>query len=605
MQHPPAMQHRPAFQPFRHPAGGRPEDAAPTDFPLEERIMMTLAHLTWASASDIAKTLDVSYPETHKACHELEKNKLIAGRELSVSRRITRRYVLARKGVMHVTRPFQYKGLLRAALPLTWQMTEEGVTRTLLWLPMIESLYEILPTFWTGGLARPFQWQSMYPEPSCSSLVWLGVPTLTEVLWLPSGRLHAVVTWRFERADKSPQYFSIPFFWAGLLPQESYKSRSLRLGSQYVRSARDPDGDIWWDINPPAVAIGMDQFAAWRARTAYGDDVEVGAVDTAGALIWSAGASHSEWTLRDKPQARSIGHPEAAAIGEGPDLVNLGGMREYRLFTFLSDFRGATKANLATAFHMSRGAVTTVVDRLEDRGLVTNAGKNFYVTQRGLDMLTARDRVDVDRLVEVTHLDPEGKDATKERRHDSAVAEVAAKFREAGMPVAAGWRWIVSWDNGQLVPDLWVQVPVPGREEGIWVAVEVEFSARTEKRIEAEKLRSYRLAPIRLNKTFPMLVITGEALPAKRFDDLARDLPMLTTTLKEFLTGVWEGPESVLRRKGCPVGLTDITREHRAYHLLQQTGRSLDYSKPSPEVWERLMNEEVMWADPWAEGLDW
>ena len=598
------MQHSPAFQPFRHPAGGRPEDAPPTDFPLEERIMVTLAHLTWASASDIAKTLDVSYPETYNVCHELEKNKLIAGRELGVTRRIQRRYVLARKGVMHVTRPFQYKGLLRAALPLTWQMTEEGVTRMLLWLPMIESLYEILPTFWTGGLARPFQWQSMYPEPSCSSLVWLGVPTLTEVLWLPSGRLHAVVTWRFERDDKRLRYFSIPFFWAGLLPQEGYKSRSLRLGSQYVRSARNPEDDIWWDINPPVVAIGMDQFAAWRARTAYGDDVEVGAVDTAGALIWSAGASHSEWTLRDKPQARSIGHPEAAAIEEGPDLVHLGGMREYRLFTFLSDFRGATKANLATAFHMSRGAVTTVLDRLEDRGLVTNAGKNFYVTQRGVEMLAARDRVDVGRLVEATHLNPEGADAIRERRHDSAVAEVAAAFRGAGIPVVAGWRWVVSWHDGQLVPDLWAQVPVPGREEGIWVAVEVEFSAKTEQRIE-KKLRSYRLASIRLNKTFPILVITGEALPAQRFDDLAGDLPMLTTTLKEFLTGVWEGQESVWRRKGRPVGLSQFTREHRAYHLLQQTGRSLDYSKPSPEVWARLMNEEVIWADPWAEGLDW
>ena len=568
--------------------------------------MVTLAHQPWASASDIAKTLDVSYPETYNVCHELEKNKLIAGRELSVSRRITRRYVLARKGVMHVTRPFQYKGLLRAALPLTWQMTEEGVTRMLLWLPMIESLYEILPTFWTGGLARPFQWQSMYPEPSCSSLVWLGVPTLTEVLWLPSGRLHAVVTWRFERDDKRLRYFSIPFFWAGLLPQEGYKSRSLRLGSEYIRAARNPEDDIWWDINAPVVAIGMDQFAAWRARTAYGDDVEVGAVDTAGALIWSAGASHSEWTLRDTPpQARSIGHPEAAAIGEGPDLVNLGGIREYRLFTFLSQFRGATKANLATAFHMSRGAVTTVLDRLEDRGLVTNAGKNFYVTQRGLDMLTARDRVDVRRLVEVTHVNPEGADAIRERRHDSAVAEVAAAFRGAGIPVVAGWRWVVSWHDGQLVPDLWAQVPVPGREEGIWVAVEVEFSAKTEKRIETRKLRSYRLATVRLNRTFPALVITGEKLAAKRFDDLAGDLLMLTTTLKEFRTGVWEGPESVWRCKGHPVGFSDITREHRAYHLLQQTGRSLDYSKPSPEVWARLMNEEVIWADPWAEGLDW
>ena len=63
-----------------------------------------------------------------------------------------------------------------------------------MWLPMIESLYEILPTFWTGGMAEPFRWQSMYPDPSCSSYVWLGVPTLTEVRWLPRGRLHTVAT---------------------------------------------------------------------------------------------------------------------------------------------------------------------------------------------------------------------------------------------------------------------------------------------------------------------------------------------------------------------------------------------------------------------------
>ena len=599
------MQHPPAFQPFRHPAGGRPEDAAPTDFPLEERIMATLAHHLWASASNLAETLGVSHSDTHKACQELEKKNLIAGRELGVTRRMQRRYVLARRGVMHVTKPFQYKGLLRAALPLTWQMTEDGVTRMLEWMPMIESLYEVLPAFWTGGLARPFQWQSMDPEPSCSSLVWLGVPTLVEVLWLPRGRLHAVATWRFERDDKRLRYGSIPFLWAGLLPQEDYRSRSLRLGSEYIRSARDPHDYIWWNIEPPVAAIGVDQFAAFRARTAYGDDVQVGSVDTAGALVWSAEASHSEWTLRDKPQARSIGHPEAAAIGEGPDLVNLGGMREYRLFTFLSEFRGATKPDLVKAFHMSRGAVTTVLDRLEDHGLVTNAGKNFYVTQRGVQMLAARDRVDVRRLVEVTHLDPEGADAIRERRHDSAVAEVAAAFRGAGIPVVAGWRWVVSWHDGQLVPDLWAQVPVPGREEGIWVAVEVEFSAKTEQRIE-KKLHSYRLASIRLNKTFPILVITGEALPAKRFDALARDLPMLTTTLKQCLTGAWEGSESVWRRKGRPVGLSDITREHRAYHLCQRTGRSLDHTKPWPQVWARLAREESIWSDPQADaqGLD-
>ena len=566
---------------------------------------MVLAQQQWASAADLARRLGLSDPDVYGACHQLEKEKLIVGRELGVTRRMQRRYVLTQQGVMHVTSTFQHKDQVRAALPRTWQMTEEGVTRMLQWLPMIESLYEILPLFWTSGLARPFQWQSMHPNPACSSYVWLGQPTLTEVRWLPSGRLHAAATWRFDRyGQRSPRYYSIPFFWAGLLPQEDYRARSLRLGSKFIRSHRGPKDAIWWDIDPAVAAIGLDEFAAFRSRTAYGDDVQVGAVDTAGALVWSAEASHSEWTLGDRlPQARSIGHPEAAAIGEGPDLVNLGGRREYRLFAFVSEFRAATRANLVRAFHMSGGAVKAVVEALADRGLVTSVGRNLYVTQRGLQLLANRDRVDASRLVEVTHLDPEGEAATRERRHDSAVAETAAAFRGAGIPVVAGWRWVVSWSDGQLVPDLWVLLPVPGREEGIWVAAEVEFSAKTERRIE-EKYRSYRLAPVRLNRMFPILVITGEALPAKRFDDQARDLPVLTTTLKEFLTGVWEGPESVWRRKGRPVGLSDFAREDRA-HLWQRTGQSLDYSEPTLEVWVGFLGEESIWSDPQTQDLDW
>ena len=188
------MQHSTGFRPLRHPAGGRSEDAALEDFPLEERTVVALAHQPWASASDLAGRLDMSVSELYKACHELEENKLIAGRELGVTRRVQRRYVLARQGVMHVTKNFQYKGLLRAALPLTWQMTEEGVSKMLLWAPMFESLYEILPTFWTSGLATPFQLESKYSDPACSSYVGLGKPTLTELLWLPRGRLHAAAT---------------------------------------------------------------------------------------------------------------------------------------------------------------------------------------------------------------------------------------------------------------------------------------------------------------------------------------------------------------------------------------------------------------------------
>ena len=584
----------------------RPEDATPTPlsaFPLEEQILVALAHQPWASASNLAMRLDRSESEIHKACRKLATNRDIAGRRMGVIRRTHQRYVLSRQGVEHVTKPFRYKDLLRPALPLTWQMTEEGVTKMLLWLPMVECLYEILPIFWTCGLAKPFQWESADPDPACSNHVWLGVPTLTEVRWLPSGRLHAVATWTFERYPKRPRSYSIPFFWSGLLPQQEYKDRSLRLGSQFINCRHRPGDAVWWDIEPPVVAVGKDELAAFRARTAYGDDVKVGSVDTSGTLAWCADASHSEWTAKKFPKPKSIGHPEAAASEEGPDMVNLGGIREYRILEFLAEFRAATTANLVEAFHMSRGAVKAAVEVLADRDLITTVGKNSYTTEKGLELLAARDRVDVTRLVEVTYPDPEGEDAMRERRHDAAVASVAAAFRGAGIPASAGWRWLVSWHGGQLVPDLWVRIPVPGREVGIWVPVEVEFSAKTEKRIEKEKLRSYRLAPIRLGKPFPILVITGEELAAKRFDDLAGDLVILATTLKEFLTGVWEGRESVWRRKGSPVGFGEITQAYWD-HLQQPTGQPLDYSKPTAEVWRDLLREELITTAPWNNVLD-
>ena len=595
------MENRTAALSFGALSGEDPEDIVLANFPLEERVSVVLAQQPWSSCSNISKRLTISDSDLYDVLPELEKMKLIRGRELGVTRRAQRRYVLSRQGVMHATKPFQYNGLVREALPLTWQMTEEGVRRMLHWLPMIESVYEILPTFWTGGLVAPFQWHSPYPDQSSSNHVWLGRPTLMGVLWLPRGRLHVVTTWRFDRDDNRPTYRSIPVLWSGLLPQEDYQSRSLRLGSEFIRCPRDPNDRVFWDIKPRTVSIGTDQFAAFRARTAYGNDVQMASLDTAGALVWSAEASHSEWTVADKPPgARSIGNPEAAAIEEGPDLVNLGGTREYKIIGFVSEFRAATKAHLVAAFHMSRRSVNTAIDRLTERGLVTSVGKNYYVTQRGVEMLTARDRVDAERLVEVTYLDPNGDEAKRERRHDEAVAAAAAKFIEEGKPVVAGWRWVVSWADGQLVPDLWVRVPVSNQERGMWVAVEAEFSATTPRRIGSEKLRSFRLAPVRLEKTFPVLVITGEASAAKHFDDLAGEVPLLATTLKEFLTGVWEGPKSVWRRKGLPVGLSDIAKEHAA-HLMQATGRLFDDGQPFAETWASLSAEEFFWSDQYTD----
>ena len=570
---------------FRPHDDGRREEAKLEPFPLSERILVALAQQPWASARDLAKRLRVAAPEVYGACHQLEAtegNRRIAGRDLGVTRRAERRYVLSRRGVRHVTRPFRYSGLVRPALPRTWQMTEEAVTRMLSWLPMIESLYEILPTFWTSGLIEPFPSMSFQSDPGSSSQAWEGVPTLVEVRWLPRGRLHAVATWSLERNGGRPRNYSVPFYVAGLLPQGDFQARSLGLGSQF-RSPRQPEDGTSMDMGPPVVAIGLDRFAACRARAVYGGDVSVGAVDATGARVWSAEASHGEWTLRDRPpRARTIGHPEAAAIAEGPDIVNLGGVRDYRVVCFVANFRGAAKAHLRKALGMSGRSVAAAVNRLEARELIGYSGKNIYLTERGLRMLADRDRVDFGRLVKVAHLHPEGEAAAREREHDSAVAAVAARWRGAGHEVAAGWRWVVACDGAQLVPDLWVLLPVPGPEEDIWVPVEVESSAHGKAWVE-EQLRSYRPVTDRLDQSFPMLVITGEPLPAQRSDDMAGDLPRLATTLKEFLTGVWEGPESVWRRRGRPAGLSDLAREYCG-HPWQQTGTFLDQGQPSPEA---------------------
>ena len=98
------------------------------------------------------------------------------------------------------------------------------------------------------------------------------------------------------------------------------------------------------------------------------------------------------------------------------------------------------------------------------------------------------------------------------------------------------------------------------------------------------------------------MVITGTAVAAERFDNLARNLPLIVTTLTEFLTGVWEGPDSAWRREGRPAALSDFAWEQRDHHW-QTTGQTLDSSKPSSGVWDSYQREEAIWLDLQGEGL--
>ena len=133
---------------------------------------------------------------------------------------------------------------------------------------MAESLYELLPTFWTGGPAAPFQREAMYPDQACDSYLRHGRPALTGVWRLPRGRWHAAAIRRFDRHFKDLRYRAIPSLWSGLPPQDDYRYRRLRSGSEYIRRARDPEDRTDWDAGPQVAAICPDEFAAWRAGSA-------------------------------------------------------------------------------------------------------------------------------------------------------------------------------------------------------------------------------------------------------------------------------------------------------------------------------------------------
>ena len=90
---------------------------------------------------------------------------------------------------------------------------------------------------------------------------------------------------------------------------------------------------------------------------------------------------------RPVPRPGSSGIRENAVQAQGVEVLNFGGIREYRLFCFIAQFRAATRANLAKAFKMSRRAVNDVMTILEGRVLVTEVEGHLYVTQGGLDML--------------------------------------------------------------------------------------------------------------------------------------------------------------------------------------------------------------------------
>ena len=573
---------------IRHANGEVIEYTPLSKFPLQERILVAGTQQPFFSVPNMTARLRV--PGVRDKCKALVEEGLLEVRGLGVIRTRAERYVVTGDGVEYLRSPARYGSVERPALALTRQMTEEGLKRELERIPMLEVLYELVGSWHSNGIILPYVDEFPYGHPAFTNRACMYKAEVIDVKLLSRGRLHAVVSVCFLGSGGELEIRHIPVVWSGLLPQEGYQGRSLR-EEEFFYCPKLNDGYGFSDEVPPVVVIGTDMFAAWRAPRAYGEDIAVAAVDTDNNVLWALGAICGEWVQKSLPQAGPLGQPENAIVESAPDIINLKGVRSYRAADYLADFRGATRIYIERAFRMSPTSKNEAVDDLVALGIAveTKAG-HIYLTQQGVGMIAKRDRVNPDRLVEVTYLDPNGDDARRELGHDDGVAQLGAEFLHRKYPAVAGWREIMAWPDGQIVPDLWVLVPVPGTDRAVWVPVEFERTARGESRIR-RKLRNYKRLAARLKLRLPLLVVTEDALPATRFDAQAGGLVMLTTTLKELVPGAWEGPNSVWRRNGERVSLSEVTRGSLG-RLWQDTGVKVDKSGPGDDFWERMIGGE-------------
>ena len=267
----------------------------------------------------------------------------------------------------------------------------------------------------------------------------------------------------------------------------------------------------------------------------------------------------------------------------------------------MEDFPGCTNSQVAKTFRMSRAAVAGIVNELLAGGLLVRLDGGLYLGEEGMKTVAHRDRVSPERVEKRfgVYLKPDGKYRKLQAKHDRAVAEVAAAFRLAGIPVAAGWRWEMDLGGRQIRPDIWVLIEI-GSGAAMWHAVEAEFSAKAASSVSL-KLRPYWAAK-EAGHTIPVLVVAGTKEGEKNFELIGDDLPLMVTTFAKFKKGNLANPElpgffgpgSVWSCKGKQADLNALGGEIRDSGLLQVTGGNIVVSR-EPEEERDFMSREFIW----------
>ena len=511
-------------------------------------VLSLLWQMSLASVSNLASRLELRGTSRTATINDLEwlyAGDYVGRIERGWRQKAKLRYFLTSKGIA--------AAMAASGESLEWGVTEAALKRLLRQGQLVEMLYDTAPVLF-GSNAVCEDRRRQYP--------------LVKLEWLSQGPVAAMAEYQLNfRADAPFRRLTVPFVWYGIRPKPNLLPRELNQWPDGVAtSCGQRKGE-------PArlsgvVILAADRLSGMRARRDLAPDIPRAIVTVDDANRWSVieTMQPSIFTAATMTSARTPagpGVPERVEthLERDPVLSNCAGRTDYKLLTAIEEWPGCRAGQLARLCRHPASAVRRAVDRFAAAGLVEReGGGEIYPTDLILRAAEERDRLGhrKTRGRAGAERSPSGGRRIHMSRHESGVIELAIRFRQERIFVAAGWRMVVDHHGQtQVSPDLWALIPM-GDGRGLWHGVEYERSATSEGAIE-RKLRPYRAA-LEMGMGLPLLMVCETEAAATRFEVLGAELPMSVAVYRDVQGRPFNGPTSPWQRDGATVDVGHLSR---------------------------------------------
>ena len=343
----------------------------------------------------------------------------------------------------------------------------------------------------------------------------------------------------------------MPYAWYGFRPKPNPLPKNI---TQWLSEIMPGliDQTSWQVWFGGGVILAPDRLSGMRARTDL-DTITPRAIVTTDHPYGGTVIEAMEPELHRvhvEPVAKApvrLGQPERikSYLKDHPVHAIVQGKTSHLILTAVEEWPAGSVDQMARLCGHPPSTVRKVVRRFEQVGLVegdedgklypTAVIRAFAEDRDRLGHRKSRGRAGAERS-------PTGKRRAHMSEHEAGVVEIAARFKEAGIFAAAGWRMIVAFPyRTQIVPDLWALIPL-NDTWAVWHAVEYEKTATEEGRI-GDKLRPYRVA-LGMGKSHPLLMVCETEKAAERFTEIGKDLPMCVGVYHRVLKRPFYGPAS-------------------------------------------------------------